>query len=167
MLRKQWPVLSGFTMITILAAAVIILAEFGTFGNAQGQGNLTQGNETAGNVTLTPEQKDAICNPNNPLSKLNPVNTTESKICGIPKTINATNSTASNMTTGEETPPPATSIAPSANTTTGAQPSSSDLASQILRNLGGNQTTTGAQQSAPSSPPPPATSIAPSATPPS
>jgi hypothetical protein len=30
-------------------------------------------------VTLTPQQKDAICNPNNPLSKLNPVNTTESR----------------------------------------------------------------------------------------
>jgi hypothetical protein len=48
-------------MITILASAVIIiLAEFGTFGNAQGQGNLTQGNVTVGNVTLTPQQKDAI-----------------------------------------------------------------------------------------------------------
>jgi len=60
--------------------------------------------------------------------------------------------------TGEETPPTASSIAPSANTTTGAQRSSSDLASQILRNLGGNQTTTGAQRSAPSN-------LAPSAAP--
>src|ERR671939_1331138 len=101
MLRKQWLVLSSLTMITTLASAVIIiLAEFGTFGNAQGQGNQIQGNMTAGNVTLTPQQKDAICNPNNPLSKLNPVNTTESRICGIPKTLH-TNSTSSNMTTGE------------------------------------------------------------------
>jgi hypothetical protein len=131
MLRKYWPVLSSLTVITILASAVIILAEFGTFGNAQGQGNLTQGNATAGNVTLTPQQKDAICNPNNPSSKLNPVNTTESKICGIPVTIkprtsNATTSSGTNMTTGGETPPsstttsppppppPTTSIAPSA-----------------------------------------------------
>jgi hypothetical protein len=124
MLRKQWLVLS--TLITILASAIIILAEFGTFGNAQGQGNLTQGNVTAGNVTLTPEQKDAICNPNNPASKLNPVNTTESKICGIPVTLkpstsNATTSSGTNMTTGGEAPPsstspppPATSIAPEA-----------------------------------------------------
>jgi hypothetical protein len=45
--------------------------------------------------------------------KLDFVNTTESKICGIPKTI--TNTTSSNMTTGAEVPPPpATSIAPSA-----------------------------------------------------
>jgi hypothetical protein len=29
--------------------------------------------------TLTPEQKDAICNPNNPSAKLSPFNTTESK----------------------------------------------------------------------------------------
>ena len=68
MLRKQWPVLSSLTVITILASAVIIiLAVFGTFGNAQGQGNQTQGNVTVGNVTLTPQQKDAICNPNYPL----------------------------------------------------------------------------------------------------
>ena len=145
--------LNVLTIVIILAATIVILTEFGNFRIAQGQGNLT-----IGNLTLTPEQKDAICNPNNPLSKLNPVNTTESKICGIPKTLNATNSTASNMTTGEETPPTASSIAPSANTTTGAQRSSSDLASQILRNLGGNQTTTGAQRSAPSN-------LAPSAAP--
>ena len=160
MLRKE-EFMSVLTIVIILAAAIVVtLTEFGNFRIAQGQGNLT-----IGNVTLTPEQKDAICNPNNPLSKLNPVNTTESKICGIPKTLNATNSTASNMTTGEETPPTgeetpptASSIAPSANTTTGAQRSSSDLASQILRNLGGNQTTTGAQRSAPSN-------LAPSAAP--
>jgi hypothetical protein len=36
-----------------LTSAVIILAEFGTFGNAQGQVNQTQGNVTVGNVTLT------------------------------------------------------------------------------------------------------------------
>jgi hypothetical protein len=114
MLRKQWPVQSSLTVITILASAVIILAVFGTFGNAQGQGNQTQGNVTVGNVTLTPQQKDAICNPNNPLSKLNPVNTTESKICGIPVTIkpptsNATTSSGTNMTTGGEAPPSSTS----------------------------------------------------------
>jgi hypothetical protein len=117
MLRKYGLVLSSLTVITILASAVIILAEFGTFGNAQGQGNQTQGNMTVGNVTLTPQQKDAICNPNNPLSKLNPVNTTESKICGIPVTIkphisNATTSSGTNMTTGGEAPPSSTSIAP-------------------------------------------------------
>src|SRR5919199_4294858 len=122
MLRKYGLVLSSLTVITILASAVIILAEFGTFGTAQGQGNQTQGNMTVGNVTLTPQQKGAICNPNNPLSKLNPVNTTESKICGIPVTIkpHISNMTTAN-TTGEEAPPSTSSIAPSANTTRGIE----------------------------------------------
>ena len=100
-------------MITILASAVIVLAEFGTFGNAQGQGKQTQGNVTAGNVTLTRQQKE-----------LNPVNTTESKICGIPITLKPSTSNATmsstNTTTGAQAlpssppTPPATSIAPSA-----------------------------------------------------
>jgi hypothetical protein len=42
---------------------------------------------SSSSLSLTPEQKAAICDPNNPESKLNPVNTTESKICGIPVTI--------------------------------------------------------------------------------
>jgi choline-glycine betaine transporter len=106
-------------MVIILTATIVTLTGFGIFGNnAQGQGNLTKGN-----VTLTPEQVASICNPDNP--KLNFVNTTESKICGIPKTI--TNMTSANMTTAntttgeEEAPPSSTSIAPSANTTTGEE----------------------------------------------
>ncbi len=43
---------------------------------------------------LTPQQKAAFCNPNNPRLKF--VNSTESKICGIPETPkNATNATTS------------------------------------------------------------------------
>jgi hypothetical protein len=124
MARKAY--LSTISVAIIVVAAIVTSTGFGSIGIAQGQGNLTQGSETIGNVTLTPEQKDAICNPNNPSSKLNPVNTTESRICGIPKTLH-TNSTSSNMTTGEapttgeETPPSASSIAPSANTTTGME----------------------------------------------
>src|ERR671929_372823 len=108
MARKAY--LSTISVAIIVIAAIVTSTGFGSTGIAQGQGNLTQGSETIGNVTLTPEQKDAICNPNNPLSKLNPVNTTESNICGIPKTLH-TNSTSSNMTTGEEAPP--TDLAPS------------------------------------------------------
>ncbi len=55
--------------------------------------------------SITPEQKAAIRDPNNP--KLNFVNTTESKICRIPKTITNT-ITSANTTTGPE----AQSIAP-------------------------------------------------------
>ncbi len=128
MVRKAY--LSAIYVAIILVAAIVTSTGFGSVGVAQGQGN-----ETVGNMTLTPEQKDAICNPNNPLSKLNPVNTTESKICGIPKTLNAT-STTSNTTTGEEapstgeeaSPPTASSIAPSANTTTGEEAPPTNLA---------------------------------------
>ena len=101
--------LSSIVMATILAVSVVVaLIQFGKFGIAQGQGNLT-----TGNLTLTPEQKDAICNPNNPLSKLNPVNTTESKICGIPVTVKPriSNMTSANTTTGTETEtPPSTDL---------------------------------------------------------
>src|SRR5919202_2057625 len=121
MARKKY--LSAISIAIILVATIGISTGFVSVDIiAHGQGNLT-----AGNVTLTPQQKDAICNPNNPESKLNPVNTTESKICGIPVTIkprtsNATTSSGQNMTTGGEAPPsstisppppPATSLAPS------------------------------------------------------
>src|SRR5919197_3110313 len=103
--RKE-PSLSVLTMVIILTATIVTLTGFGIFGNAQGQGNLTKGNVTIGNVTLTPQQVAAICDPNNP--KLNFVNTTESKLCGIPKTITNTtsaNMTTANTTTGAEAPP--------------------------------------------------------------
>jgi hypothetical protein len=88
--------LSFVTIVSFLTATIVALTDFGIFGIAQGQANDT---------SLTPEQKDAICNPNNPASKLNPVNTTESRICGIPKTLNSTSSTTpDNTTTGAETP---------------------------------------------------------------
>jgi len=110
------------TVCIILAAIIVILTGSGSFRIAQGQTNdtsLTPANDTsltpANDTSLTPEQKDAICNPNNPLSKLNPVNTTESKICGIPVTLKPSNMTsATNTTAGTEAPPSATSIAPSA-----------------------------------------------------
>ena len=81
--------------ITIILAASIIsvvaLIEFGSVVIAEGQANNTSS-------SLTPEQKAAICDPNNP--KLNFVNGTESRICGIPKT--STTSSAANATTTSE-----------------------------------------------------------------
>src|SRR5919197_1295237 len=111
MARKAY--LSVIFVAIIIFAAIVTFTRFGSVGIAQGQGNLT----------LTPQQKDTICNPNNPSSNLNPVNTTESKICGIPKTVkpHLSNMTgAANITTGAEAPPP-TNLAPSANTTTGIE----------------------------------------------
>ena len=101
--------LCGLYIIIILAASIVsvTLTGSGNFGTAQGQVNSTS--------ELTPEQKAAICDPNNPSSKLDHVNTTESKICGIPVTVKPSNMTsATNTTAGTEAPPSATSIAPSA-----------------------------------------------------
>jgi len=110
--KQQRSLLSIIIILTFVASAVITLTEFGSMMiSAQAQVNAS---------TLTPAQKDAICNPNNPASRLNPVNTTESRICGIPVTVKPSNATttSSNMTTGAQAPPspppPATSIAPSA-----------------------------------------------------
>ena len=85
----------------ILAASIVsvTLTGSGNFGTAQGQVNSTS--------ELTPEQKAAICDPNNPSSKLDHVNTTESKICGLPVDPSGT--------TGAEAPSDATGAeAPSA-----------------------------------------------------
>src|SRR5919202_5245356 len=109
--------------ITIILAAgivsVVALTEFVSVGIAQGQVN---------NITsssLTPQQKAAMCNPNNP--KLKFVNSTESKICGIPPTPTnnmattlAANTTGRGTRTGTEIPLPSTSISPS-NTPTMAK----------------------------------------------
>jgi hypothetical protein len=121
MSRRKEAYLSVLSLLIILAAIMVTtLADFSKFGIAQGQSNSTS------SLSLTPEQKDAICNPDNPESKLNPVNTTESKLCGIPKTLNSTSSAIPDTTTGAEEPPdtttggeappspPDTSIAPSA-----------------------------------------------------
>jgi hypothetical protein len=62
---------------------------------------------------LTPEQKSAMCNPNNP--KLNFVNSTESEICGIPPTP-TTNSTDASPSSSPTTGSQPSSIAPSATT---------------------------------------------------
>jgi hypothetical protein len=74
MLRKQLS-LSLLTIAVILAAAIVTFTEIGKFSVAQGQSDITP--------SLTPQQKAAMCDPNNP--KLNFVNGTESRICGIPK----------------------------------------------------------------------------------
>jgi hypothetical protein len=90
--------LSSVSLSIVLAATMITLTGFGISGIAQGQAN------TNTSSSLTPQQKAAICDPNN--SKLNFVNTTESKICGIPTTpTNTTSSAAANTTTTDSEAP--------------------------------------------------------------
>jgi hypothetical protein len=101
--RRKEVFIGVITIAVIFAATAVTLAKLGNSAIAQGEGNLTIRNQT-----LTPQQEAAICNPNNP--KLNFVNTTESRICGIPKTIQNTTASTSNMTTGAPSslpqPPP-------------------------------------------------------------
>ena len=97
MIDLRIPSISIISITIILAASIlsVALTEFGNFRIAQGQGN---------NITssLTPQQKAAICDPNNP--KLKFVNSTESKICGIPPTPTNTTSSTANTTTGTQSP---------------------------------------------------------------
>ncbi|MFL6369430.1 MAG: hypothetical protein ACJ72F_01190 [Nitrososphaeraceae archaeon] len=104
MSRKEATLSLIATIVIILAASIVIaLTGSGNFGTAQGQVNSTS--------ELTPEQKAAICDPNNPSSKLDHVNTTESKICGLPVDPSGT----ANTTTAAEAPSDATGAeAPSA-----------------------------------------------------
>ena len=101
-MSKKRPSLCIITIIVILTASTVLtLTDFGKVGVAQGQSNTTS--------SLTPEQKAAICDPNNPSSRLNPVNTTESRICGIPLTVKP--HTSNTTSAGTETP--SGSLAPS------------------------------------------------------
>jgi hypothetical protein len=74
--------MSATMIIAASIVFVISIIEFGNVSVAYGQGS----NSTSSSLpsSLTPQQKAAICNPNNP--KLKFVNFTESKICGIPRT---------------------------------------------------------------------------------
>ena len=99
-MTREKACLSVLAMSVVLASTIVTLTGFRIFGVAHGQSNTT----TA--ASLTPQQRATICDPSNP--KLNFVNTTESKICGIPKTITNTSSSspteANNTATGLQTP---------------------------------------------------------------
>jgi hypothetical protein len=85
-------VIISTTIILGVGIVSIALTELGNFGIAQGQVS-----DSTSSSSLTPQQKAAICNPNNP--KLNFVNSTESEICGIlPMPTNTTTTPAANNT---------------------------------------------------------------------
>jgi hypothetical protein len=74
----------GSFIFTVLVLSIVELAEFNSFGTAKGQAN-----------------QNAMCDPND-----KSINSTESRICGVPKTTapsSAENNTAS--ITGTTTPP--------------------------------------------------------------
>ena len=102
MLRNEMCLNIIVIVSTIFAATIIMvtLTRFANFGIGFVQGQTDS-------TSATSDQKAVICDPNNP--KLNFVNTTESKICGIPKTPTA----AINNTTGTETAAPSVVPTPS------------------------------------------------------
>jgi hypothetical protein len=69
----------AFTAIVAVIAASMAM-EFGSYTSSEAQ-------------QISPEEKAKMCNPDNP--SLNFVNSTESKICGIPASTPTSNSTSS------------------------------------------------------------------------
>jgi hypothetical protein len=78
------------------------------------------------NAAISPEIKAKMCNPSNPSLKV--VNTTEARICGIPKTVE---------------PALASSVAPPPKTTTSSSPSVAPLAHSPKNTGSSNNTSSG------------------------
>ena len=100
MTSKKRAYLSAVSISIVFAATIVTVTGFWSFRVAHGQ----ESNSTAS--SLTPQEKSAICNPSNP--KLNFVNSTESKLCGIPKSVksNMSNTTTSPSSAPFEVPTP-------------------------------------------------------------
>ena len=79
--------LSLMLISIVLASTIVTLGGFGVFGVAHGQSNATTASSS-----LTEQQRAAMCDPSNP--KLNFVNSTESKACGLPKSVKSNTTTA-------------------------------------------------------------------------
>ena len=87
MLRTEVPI-SIISVFAVVTATIIMFIGVANFGTAQGQATAADDNSSSSSSSsssLTPEQRAAMCDPNSPSLKV--VNTTESRICGIPKTV--------------------------------------------------------------------------------
>jgi hypothetical protein len=88
MLRTDAPI-SIISVFAVVTATIIMFIGVANFGTAQGQATAADDNSSASSSSssssLTPQQRAAMCDPNSPNLKV--VNTTESRICGIPKTV--------------------------------------------------------------------------------
>jgi hypothetical protein len=99
-------IITYVTAVLVVFTAIVIVLAFGTLNVAQGQA----GGGGGGNITLTPAQKAAMCDPNNPSLKF--VNTTESHICGIPKSPSPNSTATSQLPTPTSPSVPASPTAP-------------------------------------------------------
>jgi hypothetical protein len=98
-------IITYVTAVLVVFTATIIVLAFGTLNVAQGQAG-----GGGSNITLTPAQKAAMCDPNNPSLKF--VNTTESHICGIPKSPSPNSTATSQLPTPTAPSVPASPTAP-------------------------------------------------------
>src|SRR6188472_1894076 len=114
----------SFTAVVLAAAIASASAvlEIGIINGSQAQ--VTPSSPTSSsptNKTVSPELKSEMCDPNNP--KLRFVNTTESNICGIPKTIkNVTTTTSITPTPSPTLTPKPITPTPSETTPTPQEP---------------------------------------------
>ncbi|MFL6346893.1 MAG: hypothetical protein ACJ72X_01180 [Nitrososphaeraceae archaeon] len=84
-------------VITILFAFTTILSVNVVYGQQQLSSSLRTGSSLS-TTTISPKLKAEMCDPSNPTLKV--VNTTESRICNIPKTVkNVTTAAAASPTT--------------------------------------------------------------------
>jgi hypothetical protein len=135
MLRNEMCLNIIVIVSTIFAATIIMvtLTRFANIGIAQGQVDNNNNNNSSSLLQLTPQQRATMCNPNNPSSKLDFVNTTESMICGIPKTPanTTTEEAASNApTTGTETPSSSGASTPPSDTQSSSSTSTTTVPNQ-------------------------------------
>jgi hypothetical protein len=99
--NKSLRIISATIIIAASIVLVISITEFVNVSVAYGQGS----NSTSSSLPpLIPQQKAAMCNPNNPKHKF--VNSTESKICDIPPaSTNTTTKTTTPAANNDTTPP--------------------------------------------------------------
>ena len=98
-------ILASVTAILVVVVVVVAAAAAATITiHAVGLLNVAQGQAGGGNITLTPAQKAAMCDPNNPSLKF--VNTTESHICGLPKSASPNSTTTAQLPTPTTPSPP-------------------------------------------------------------
>ena len=83
MLRTQAPI-SIISVFAVVTATIIMFIGVANFGTAQGQATAADDNSlsSSSSSSLTPQQRAAMCDPSD-----KSINTTESRICGIPKTV--------------------------------------------------------------------------------
>jgi hypothetical protein len=113
MFRTNMHARMDFTAVVVALIAVSAVLEVGIINGSQAQvlqktpPTTTPSPSTSlppTNTTVSPALKSKMCDPNNP--KLRFVNTTESKICGLPITIKNVTTTTPTPTTSIPTPTP-------------------------------------------------------------